>query len=108
VPGERVICAAASVIENLAARAALREPGLLVIWLQASPALLAARFASLPHRPIYGPDPEIVARDQARVRDPLFAALEPIVIDVDGRSPAEIVEAALVAVRERLREQRGG
>jgi hypothetical protein len=43
---------------------------------------------------------------QARVRDPLFAVLGPIVIDVEGRSPAEIVEAALDRVRERLREQR--
>jgi hypothetical protein len=48
----------------------------------------------------------VIARDQARVRDPLFAVLGPIVIDVAGRSPAEIVEAALDRVRERLREQR--
>lgn len=102
-PGERVICAAASVIENPGARAALAGPGPVVIWLRASPTVLAARFAGLPHRPIYGPDPEAVARSQARVRDPLFAALRPVVIDVDERSPAEIVEAALDGVRERLR-----
>jgi shikimate kinase len=104
-PGGRVICAAASVIENPGARAALSEPGLIVIWLRGSPKVLAARFADLPHRPIYGPDPEAVAREQARVRDPLFAALDPIVIDVDGRSPAKVVEAALDGVRGRLREE---
>jgi shikimate kinase len=104
-PGEWVICAAASVVENPGARAALAGPGLIVIWLRGSPAVLAARFADLPHHPIYGPDPEAVARDQARVQDPLFAALDPIVIDVDGRSPARIVEAALDGVRERLREE---
>jgi shikimate kinase len=102
VGGQRVIGAAASVIENPGARAALSKPGVIAIWLRGSPALLAARFHSA-HRPIYGSDPEAVARDQARVRDPLFASLNPIVIDIDGRAPAEIVEAALDGLRGRLR-----
>jgi shikimate kinase len=102
--GPSVIGAAASTIENAAARTALGGPGVIALWLRGSPAVLAERFASGPHRPIYGPDPETVARNQALVRDPLFASVDPIVIEVDGHSPAEIVEAALDRVRERLRE----
>jgi len=100
----RVIGAAASVIEDGSARAALAGRDVIAIWLRASPAVLAGRFAGGAHRPIYGPDPEAVAREQGRVRDPLFASINPIAIDVDGRLPGEIVEAALNAVRERLRE----
>jgi shikimate kinase len=101
-PGPAVIGAAASVIENPAARDALRGPRIAVVWLHGSPAVLAARFGAQPHRPIYGPDPEDVAREQARIRDPLFASIEPITIDVDRRSAAEIVEASLDGIRERL------
>jgi shikimate kinase len=106
LPGPAVIGAAASVIENPAARAALRGPRVAVVWLRGSPAVLAARFGGQPHRPIYGPDAATVAREQAQVRDPLFASIEPIAIDVDRLSPAEIVEAALDAIRERLPELR--
>jgi shikimate kinase len=102
MPGPAVIGAAASVIENPAARAALHGPRIAVVWLRGSPGVLAARFGGQPHRPIYGPEPEAVAREQAKIRDPLFASVEPITIDVDRRSPAEIVEAALDAIRERL------
>ena len=101
-PGPAVIGAAASVIENPAARAALRGPRIAVVWLRGSPPVLAARFGGQPHRPIYGPDAEVVAREQARVRDPLFASVEPITIDVDHGSPLEIAKAALDAIRERL------
>lgn len=97
-----IIGAAASTIEDPVARAALAGPGVIPIWLRASPAVLSRRFAGGAHRPVYGADPEVVARDQARVRDPLFAALDPIVIDVDGRSRTESVEAALDAIRGRL------
>ncbi len=58
-----VICAAASVIEDPAARAGLARDDVAVIWLRASPAILARRFASDDeHRPIYGPDQLEVAR----------------------------------------------
>jgi shikimate kinase len=97
-----VICAAASVVDDPAARKELAGPGVAVIWLRASPAVLAARFASAAHRPVYGPDPEEVARSQAHKRDPHFAALHPITIDVDGCSEAEVIEVALEAVQRRL------
>jgi shikimate kinase len=101
-PGPAIVAAAASTIEDPAARAAIGRPGIIPIWLRASPAVLARRFGGKAHRPIYGSDPEAVAREQALVRDPLFAALNPIVIEVDRQSPTRSVEAALAAIRERL------
>ena len=101
-PGPAIIGAAASTIEDPAARVALAGPRVIAVWLRASPVVLARRFAGKAHRPVYGADPEAVAREQARVRDPLFAALDPIVINVDDHSPAESAEAALEAIRERL------
>ncbi len=100
-PGPAVICAAASTIEVSAARAALTEPGVVAIWLRGAPAVLARRFAGGSHRPVYGADPEVVARDQARIRDPLFAAVDPVRIRVDGRTPAAVLERALSRLRER-------
>jgi len=107
-PVPAIIGAAASTIEDPAARSAIGGPGIIPVWLRASPAVLAARFGRKTHRPIYGADPEAVAREQAQVRDPLFAALDPIVIEVDNRTPTESVEAALDAIRERLRRSGSG
>ena len=94
-PGPSVICPAASVVENAAARTALGGRGIVVIWLRGSPAVLARRFTSGGHRPIYGADPENVARAQAAIRDPLFASLATITLDVDERTVDELVEQAL-------------
>jgi shikimate kinase len=94
-----VICAAASVIEDPAARAGLVRDDVVVIWLRASPATLAQRFASDDeHRPIYGPDPLEVARARAARRDPLYAALARITIDVDESGIVAVTEAALTGL----------
>ena len=60
-PGPSVISAAASVIDDPAARAAMRAPGVAVIWLHARPDVLAERFDSADeHRPAYGDHPRSV------------------------------------------------
>ncbi len=100
--GPNVICPAASVVDDAAARTALAGHAVVVIWLRASPAVLARRFTSGPHRPVYGPDPEEVARARAASRNPRFEALDPITIDVDDLAPDAVVAAALVALRVRL------
>lgn len=94
-PGPSVICPAASVVEKSAARLALGAPGIVVIWLRASPATLARHVTSGGHRPIYGPDPGAVARAQAAIRDPLFGSVATITLDVDDRTVEELVKAAL-------------
>jgi shikimate kinase len=87
-----VISAAASVVEDPAARAAMMKPGVAVIWLHASPEVLAARFDSADeHRPAYGPDPEAFLAAQAAHREPLLAGIGARRIDVDGLTPDEVV-----------------
>lgn len=105
-PGDVVIAAAAGVAEDERCLAALRAPDVLVVWLRASPAVLAERFANEPHRPPYGEDPSTFLATQAALRDPLYASLDPIVVDVDGRTEATVIDAAIEAVDVRL--GRGG
>ena len=88
-----VIAAAASTIETDQCRRALVEPGVTVVWLRGSPALLASRFGSSAHRPSFGEDPATFISEQARRRDPLFASLRPVAIDIADRSPDELVDS---------------
>ncbi len=97
-PGPNVDSAAASVVEDPAARTAMVAPGVVVIWLHASPAVLAGRFGSEPHRPAYGDSPEAFLADQAARREPLLRALGAHVIDVDGLTPDEVVAQAMEAL----------
>ena len=95
-PEPSVIAAAASTVEVPACREALRDPNVAVMWLRASPAALAKRFAARDrHRPEFGSSPEAFLAEQAERRDPLFASLDPIVIDVDQIRPSEAAAQAL-------------
>jgi len=87
-----VVSAAASVVEDPAACAAMVKPGVAVFWLHASPQVLASRFDSDDeHRPAYGPDPAAFLAAQARHREPLIASIGAHRIDVDGLTPDEVV-----------------
>lgn len=100
-PAPNVISAAASVVEDPDARAAMNEPGVAVIWLHASPNVLASRFGSAPHRPDYGPDPEAFLAEQAAHREPLLAGIGARPLNVDGLTPDEVVarvEEALASI----------
>ena len=90
-----VISAAASVVEDPDARAAMNEPGVAVIWLHASPEVLAARFGSEPHRPAYGPDPEAFLAEQAARREPLLAGIGATRLNVDRLTPDDVVERTM-------------
>jgi shikimate kinase len=87
-----VVSAAASVVEDPAACAAMTKPGVAVFWLHASPQVLASRFDSEDeHRPAYGPDPVAFLAAQAKHREPLIASIGAHRIDVDGLTPDEVV-----------------
>ena len=90
-----VIAAAASTIDDPEARAALSAPGVQVIWLRASPPELAGRFFRRRHRPRFGRGPHGLFAEQAARRYPLFAALDPIAIDTEGRRVEDVVEQAV-------------
>jgi shikimate kinase len=96
-PGGSVVSAAASVVDAEPCRTALSSPGVAVVWLRGSPAVLAARFPAGDHRPAYGASPEAFLTQQAERREPLLRTLEPIVIDVDEVDPddavAQVIEA---------------
>jgi shikimate kinase len=94
-----VVSAAASVIDDPAARAAMTVPGVAVIWLRARPDVLAERFDSAPHRPAYGDSTEAFLAEQAAVREPLLGAIGAHVIDVDGLTPDEVVARVVEALR---------
>jgi len=97
-----VIAAAASTVEDAGCRQALRRPAVLVMWLRARPAILAARVTmGGRHRPRYGPDPALSLAEQAARREPLLAALRPLVLDVDGTAVEDLAAAAVAAVRDR-------
>ena len=93
-----VVAAAASVIEVAECRAALSRPGIVVVWLRGSADVLASRFAREAHRPAYGDDPATFLADQATRREPLFAGLHPVVVDVDRDDPATLVERIVRAI----------
>ena len=90
-PEANVVSAAASVVEDPDARAAMTKPGVAVVWLHASPDVLAGRFGSEPHRPSYGPVPAAFLADQAAHREPLLAGIGAHLVDVDGLTPDEVV-----------------
>ena len=90
-PGPTVVAAAASVVEVPECRSALTAPGVMVVWLRGSPGVLAERFGSEAHRPAYGAEPAAFLADQAALRDPLYATVHPIAIDVDHLDPEAVV-----------------
>jgi shikimate kinase len=100
-PGPSVVSAAASTIDDPACRRALTGSDVKVIWLRADPASLAGRFDRQRHRPRFGRAPVTLLTEQAAERDPLFRALDPIVIETDGKDPSEVAAAALAALDTR-------
>jgi shikimate kinase len=90
-PEPSVISAAASVVDDPAAREAMVAPGVGVFWLHARPELLAERFDSATHRPQFGELPAAFLAEQAARREPLLAPLGAHVIDVDDLTPDQVV-----------------
>ena len=97
-PNPSVISAAASVIDVEGCRQALGSPNVAMVWLRASSAVLATRFPRDNHRPSFGPSPLAFLEEQARRRDPLIRALDPIVIDVDRIGPDEAITRVIEAL----------
>ena len=107
-PGPSVVAAAASTIDDAACRKALADPGVAVIWLKADPVDLARRFDRERHRPHFGRAPSRLLAEQAAEREPLFLALDPFVIETDGKAPSEVVAEALAALEDERRPRPAG
>ena len=91
-PGTTVISPAASTLDDPACRSALRDRRHLVVWLDASPAALAARLKPDDHRPAIGPDMAEVLVRQAAERTPALREVADLTLDAT-RPPAQTVEA---------------
>jgi shikimate kinase len=99
-PEPSVISAAASTVDVPECREALKAPDVAVVWLRASPEVLARRFASADqHRPEFGDSPLAFLTDQAARRNPQFASLDPVVVDVDAIRPGAAAAQAMEALR---------
>jgi shikimate kinase len=101
-PGPSIVCAAGSVVEDERCRTALASPALLRIWLRAQPETLAARFHNQDHRPLFGKDPHALFLHQVANRSQHFRDLADEIVDVDGLSIPEVVDAVVAAI-ERAR-----
>ena len=95
-----VIAAAGGVVLADRNRAALREAGSDVVWLQAEPAVLVGRAMRGDHRPLLDGDAEATLRTMAADRDELYREVATVAVNVSDRSPAEIAdEIAAFATR---------
>ncbi|MFL5674858.1 MAG: shikimate kinase [Chloroflexota bacterium] len=98
-PEPNVISAAGSVIDDPRCREAMARDDVVVIWLHASPAVLAKRFDSADeHRPAYGEHPEEFLAAQAVKREPLAREIGAHIVDVDDLGKAEAIERVLHAL----------
>ena len=93
----RVIAAAGGTVldENNRRLMAQHHP---VVWLRATPGLLATRVGTGTHRPLLDDDPAGVLKRLDAIRRPLYAEVADVVVDVDDLTPDQVVtciEAAL-------------
>jgi shikimate kinase len=93
-----VIMPAASTVDDVRCRQALE--GAFVVWLDASPEVLASRVGAGDHRPL---DHDVVAqlREQRAERAPHFAALADLTFDSYQLGPDAIADRVVRAVRLR-------
>lgn len=90
-----VLAGAASTIELPECREAMGEG--LVLWLDAAPGVLAARFESGTHRPRFGQEVGALLRDQDARRRRLLEQVADVVLDASAAQD-DVVAQALRAV----------
>lgn len=100
-PEPAVIAAAGGAVLAGENREALRRSGAPIVWLRAEPAVLVDRVApsaATGHRPLLGDDPGRALAEMARTRAALYGEVATLAIDVDERTPDDIVDAILAGV----------
>jgi shikimate kinase len=89
-----VIAVAGGAVLRAGNRALIVTSG-TVIWLRASPQVLASRVGSGEGRPLLGDDPLAALTELSAVRDPLYKEVAAFTIDVDALTPPEVAAQIL-------------
>jgi shikimate kinase len=98
-----VVSVAGGVVEDEGDRDRIRSGG-FVVWLRAPIAVLTARVGTGTERPWLQPGPEAALRMLYSDREPLYAEVASIVVDVEDRTPAEtagVILDQLASLRRR-------
>jgi shikimate kinase len=93
-PAPVVVAVAGGAVLAEASRNLMVRSG-VVVWLRASISTMVERVQLGGARPRLGDDPAASLRDLYRTREPLYAEVAQFVIDVDDRTPGEIVARIL-------------
>jgi shikimate kinase len=96
-----VVGVAGAVVEDEAAREALRDGG-FVVWLRARATTLSARVGSGAGRRDDVTNPDWI-RSTLRRREPLYAAVAALIVDVDDAAPEQIATTILDGLGQRER-----
>src|SRR5262245_815896 len=94
-----IVGVAGAVVDDQAAREALRDGG-YVVWLRARPETILDRVGSGAGRRDDATDPAWI-KTTLREREPRYAAVASQIVDVDDRSPDEIAGDILGALSDR-------
>jgi shikimate kinase len=95
-PAPLVASVAAWAVTQPELRQRLVESDAVVVWLRASVETILQRVGDGGDRPWLSPDPETAIRRLAEGRDPLYAEVADLTVDVDTLDPAAIADRVLV------------
>lgn len=96
-PAPCIVAAAAGTILDEPNRRLVRDAG-VVVWLRATADSLNERAFGAEHRPWLDTGGEPWVRSALLERDPLYASVADVTVDVDAREPEEIAEEILGCV----------
>lgn len=100
-PQPWVAGAAAWVVMPAENRSAIHRSGAFVVWLQARAQILAARIGDVENRPWLATDPVGVLTAMSKERDPLYAEISDMVVNVEDVTPEMAAALIVAALNER-------
>jgi shikimate kinase len=100
-PPPVIVSVAGGAVLDPANRALLADAG-LVVWLRASPEVITKRVGDGRTRPLLGDDPGAVVDRLLPVREPLYAEVADVVIDVDGVPVGAVCDRIEAALAEQV------